>query len=82
MKKVINILANLQCEVTRPLCIDCNLIEVNDGKCLSIKEHHFLENVIADKDIGHVTQQAFSPYDPTRQPEPKYFKEILENSVT
>lgn len=82
MKKVIDILANPHCEVIRPLCVDYNLIEVNDGKCWSIKERRFLENVIADKDIGHVTPRAFSPYDPTREPEPKYFKEILENSLT
>ena len=33
MKKVIDILANPHCEVIRPLCVDYNLIEVNDGKC-------------------------------------------------
>ena len=40
-----------------------------------------MENAIADKDIGQVTPRAFTSYDPTRQPEPKYFKEILENSL-
>jgi len=59
MKKVIDILANSHCEVIRPLCVDYNLIDVNDGKCWSIKERRFLENVIADKDIGHVTPRAF-----------------------
>ena len=38
--------------------------------------------MIADKDIGHVTPRAFSTYDPTRGPQPKFFKEILENSLT
>lgn len=82
MKRVIDILANPHCEVIRPLCVDYNLIEVNDGKCWSIKERRFLEDAIEDKDIGHVTPRAFSPYDATREPEPKYFKEILENSLT
>ena len=82
MKKVIDILANPHCEVIRPLCVDYNLIEVNDGKCWSIRERRFLENAIADKDIGYVTPRAFSSYDPTREPEPKYFKDILENSLT
>ena len=82
MKKVIDLLANPHCEVIRPLCVDYNLIEVNDGKCWSIKERRFLENVIADKDIGQVTPRAFSAYDPTRGPQRKYFKEILENSLT
>ena len=82
MKKVIEILANPHCEVIRPLCVDYNLIEVNEGQCWSVKERRFLENAIEDKDIGRVTPRAFSPYDPTKEPEPKYFKEILENSLT
>jgi len=57
------------------------LIEVNDGKCWSIREHHFLENVIADKDIGHVTPRAFSPYDPTRDLN-QSISDTLENSLT
>ena len=74
MKRVIEILANPFCEVIRPLRIDYNLIEVNDGRCWSIKERRFL-------DIGHVTPRAFSTYDATKEVEPKYFKEILENSL-
>ena len=81
MKKVIDILSNPHCEVVRPLCIDYNLIEVNEGQCWSIKERRFLRNAIEEKEIGHVTPRAFSPYDPTKEPEPKYFKEILENSL-
>ena len=81
MKKVIEILANPHCQVIRPLCVDYNLIEVNDGWCWSIKERRFLENAVKDKDIGHVTPRAFSRYDPKKEAEPKYFKEILENSL-
>ena len=81
MKRVIEILANPFCEVIRPLCVDYNLIEVNDGRCWSIKERRFLDDAIKDKDIGHVTPRAFSTYDATKVVEPKYFKEILENSL-
>ena len=81
MKRVIEILANPFCEVIRPLCVDYNLIEVNDGRCWSIKKCRFLDNAINDKDIGHVTPRAFSPYDATKEAEPKYFQEILENSL-
>ena len=42
MKKVIDILANPHCEVIRPLCVDYNLIEINDGKSWSIRERRFL----------------------------------------
>ena len=79
MKRVIEILANPFCEVIRPLRVDYNLIEVNDGRCWSIKERRFLDNAI--KDIGHVTPRAFSTYDAMKEVEPKYFKEILENSL-
>ena len=41
MKNVIEILANPHCQVIRPLCVDYNLIEVNDGWCWSIKERRF-----------------------------------------
>ncbi|KAL9984099.1 hypothetical protein ACROYT_G006358 [Oculina patagonica] len=82
MKKVIEILANPHCKVIRPLCVDNNLIEVNEGQCWSNKERRFLENAIKDKDISHITPQAFSPYDPTKVLDPKYFREILENSLT
>ena len=37
--------------------------------------------MVKDKDIGHVTPRAFSPYDPTKEEEPKNFTEILENSL-
>ena len=82
MRKVIEILSNPHCEVIRPLCVDYNLIKVNDGQCWSIKDRRFVDNAIADKDIGHITPRAFSPYDPTKEPEAKYFKEILENSLS
>jgi len=38
------------------------------------------ESFVEDKDIGHVIPRAFSSYDPTRKPEPKYFKEILKTA--
>ena len=82
MRKVSEILSNPHCEVIRPLCVDYNLIEVNDGQCWSIKDRRFVDNAIADKDIGHITPRAFSPYDPTKEPDPKYFREILENSLS
>ena len=38
--------------------------------------------MITDKDIGHVTPRAFSPYDPAREAKAKYFKQVLENRLT
>ena len=82
MKRVIEILANPFCEVIRTLRVDYNLIEVNDGRCWSIKERRFLDNALKDKDIGHVTPRAFSTYDATkewnRNTSRKYWKIVFE----
>ena len=83
MKKVIEILGDPDCEVIRPIFIDYNLIEVDAGYCWSVKDRHFLENPIPDRH-GHstCTPRAFSRYDSQKGPEPKYFREILENSLS
>ena len=81
MKKVCDILSDPYCEVTRPLTIDYNLIEVIDGQCFNIKERVFVKNAIPDKCIGKVSPRAHSPFDPTRPADPKFFKGILENSL-
>ena len=81
MRKIIDILSNAHCEVIRPICVNYDLIEVSGGQCWSIKERRFLENAIQGKDIGHVTPRAFSRYDHQKEPEPKYFREILKNSL-
>lgn len=38
MKKVINTLADPDCEVIYPIAVDCKLIEVNEGKCWSVTD--------------------------------------------
>ena len=70
------------CEVIRPISVDYNLIEVNAGRCWSIKERLFVESPIPDEKIGLVTPRAFSKYDSQRNADLKYFREILENSLT
>ena len=82
MRKVIDVLADPDCEVIRPICVDYNLIEVNSGQCWSIKDRCFLSHPIPDEKIGVVTPRAFAKYDPSKQPDGKYFREILQNSLT
>lgn len=55
---------------------------MNAGHCWSIKERRFLESPIPEEKVGLVTPRAFSKYDPQRNADPKYFREILENSLT
>lgn len=82
MRKVIDVLADPDCEVIRPICVDYNLIEVNEGQCWSVKDRCFLSNPIPEEKIGLVTPRAFAKYDPRKQPDAKYFREILQNSLT
>ena len=82
MKRVTDILSDPYCEVIRPITIDYDLIEVNDGKCWSVRERRFIDQAIEDDNKGLVTPRAFCRYDCSTPPQPEYFKEILENSLT
>ena len=82
MRKIIDILSDPDCEVIRPISIDYNLIEVDGGHCWSIKERRFVNDPIADEKMGVISPRAFTRYDPDKEPDPKYFKEILENSLS
>ena len=81
MKNVIGLLSDPYCELFSPLIIDYDLIEVSDGWCWSIKRRSFVQDAIQDHQIGQVSPRAYCPYDPAREPKPKYFKEVLENSL-
>ncbi|KAL9954645.1 hypothetical protein ACROYT_G042210 [Oculina patagonica] len=82
MRKIIDVLADPDCEVIRPICVDYNLIEVSEGQCWSVKDRCFLSNPIPEEKIGLVTPRAFAKYDPRKQPDGKYFREILQTSLT
>ena len=82
MKKIIELLSDPYCELFRPLTVDYDLIEVNNGTCWSLKKRSFVENAIAEHRIGKVTPRAFCPYEPNQVPDAKYFQQILENSLS
>ena len=82
MRKVIELLSDPHCELFQPLVIDYDLIEVNDGVCWSVKNRSFVESPIEERQVGKVSPRAFCAYDPERDADPKYFREILENSLS
>ena len=47
-----------------------------------MKERLFVNEPIADEKMGVISPRAFTRYDPDKEPEPKYVKEILENSLS
>ena len=81
IKKVTDLLADPYCELFAPLTVDYDLIEVNNGCFWSIKRRDFVNSTIQDHQIGKVSPRAFCPFDSTRDPDPKYFREVLENSL-
>ena len=82
MRRVVELLGDPFCELFRPLSIDYDLIEVNQGVCWSLKERSFVKDAIQEDKIGKVSPRAFSPFDSTQEPDPKYFRQILENSLS
>ena len=81
MKKVIDLLGDPYCELFQPLTVDYDLIEVNGNSCWSIKRRKFVDGAITDELIGKISPRAFCPYNPETPPKPKYFREILDNSL-
>lgn len=78
MKKVIELLADPYCELFRPLTIDYDLIEVNNGICWSLEKRELVEDAIEAHQVGKVSPRAFCPYDPTQTPDAKYFRDFRE----
>lgn len=82
MKKIIEMLSDPLCELFEPLVIDYDLIEVNNGVCWSLQTRAFVESPIEENQIGKISPRAFSAYDSNKEADPKYFREILENSLS
>lgn len=78
--KLESILADPECEFTRQLRINYDVIEVSNGWCFSLSQRRFIQNAI--EEIGNESPRAFVQYSHTKEPEAEYFKEILENSLS
>lgn len=72
MKKIIELLSDPYCELFRPLIVDYDLTDVKNGVCWSLKRRRFMEDAIAEHQIGKVTPRAFGPYEPNQVPDAKY----------
>ena len=82
LNKLDSILGDPESEFPRQLKINYDLIEVSDGFCFSISERRFVENAIRDSEVGRETPRAYVEYKHDKVPDPHYFKEILENSLS
>ena len=68
------------CEIIGQLLIELDLTEVLNGQCFSISQRKFIPCPIRKDQIGVVSPRMFFSYDSTATPEPKYFKQSIENS--
>ena len=82
MKRVIDLLSDPLCELFSPLIINYDLIEVIDGRCLPISWRDFVDGAIEEQQVGKISPGAFWSFDSARDPDPKYFREVLENSLS
>ncbi|CAH3146160.1 unnamed protein product [Porites lobata] len=82
MKRVIDQLSDPFCELFSPLIINYDLTEVKDGRCWSISRRDFVEDAIEEQQVGKISPREFCSFDSARDPDPKYFREVLENSLS
>ena len=82
MKRVIDLLSDPFCELFSLLIINYDLIEVTDGRCWPISRRDFVEGAIEEQQVGKISPRAFWSFDSARDPDPKYFREVLENSLS
>ena len=80
MKTVIGLLSDPDCEVIRPITVDYNLIEVNQGYCWSVDERKFLKDPLSAEKVGIITPRAFSNYDPFKAPNRSTSRRFLKTA--
>ena len=80
MKRVIDLLSDSDCELIRPISVDYNLIEVNQGYCWSVEERKFLKDPIPAEKVGLITPRAFRQYDPFKEPHPRTSSRSLKTA--
>ena len=82
LNKLVEILGDRESDFIKQMRINYDLIEVNGGWCFSISQRKFVSNPIKESDIGKESPMAFIEYEHTKESDPGYFKEILENSLS
>ena len=81
LNKLVEILGDKECEFTKQLRINYDLIEVNGGWCFSISQRKFVLHPIKKTEIGRESPRAYLDYEVTKTQDPGYFKRILQNSL-
>ena len=65
LDKLVEILGDKECEFTKELRINYDLIEVKEGWCFSISQQKFVLHPIGHNDIGKESPGAFIDYEHT-----------------
>lgn len=80
--KVKERLKNPKSQLIRQLKILHDLIEVNDGWCLSISQRRFVKEPMSDDQVGNSSPRAYFNCNHETTPDAKFFREILQNSLS
>ena len=80
LEKINKLMSNPACELFPQLQLDFDLIEVLDGKCLTISQRKFIDIPFTKQDFRNKSPRTYIPFDSTSQPDPKFFKEGILNS--
>ena len=84
MKRVIDLLSDPFCELFSPLIInyDHQATTVLHYQLRSIRRRDFVDGAIEEQQVRKISPRAFCFFDSARNPCPKYFREVLENSLS
>ena len=80
MAKLLAILKHPDCRAISQIDIDRDLVEVNDGWFWSFKRRRFIQHALKES-AEQLSPRAFVQYAHNDENDPKYFKEIMTNSL-
>ncbi|KAK3734488.1 hypothetical protein QZH41_008196, partial [Actinostola sp. cb2023] len=81
-EKVKERIKNPKSQLIRQIKVLHDLIEVKDGWCLSISKRRFIKEPISKDQVGKFSPRAYFHCDHDILPDAKFFREILENSLS
>ena len=79
---MLELLADPYCKLCRLVATDHDLIEVNQGVCWSLKGRSFVKDTVQEDKTGKVSSRAFTSFDSMQEPDPKYLRQNLQNSLS
>ena len=77
---LVRILKHPSCSLVPQLQINFDIIEVLGNKCWQFSTRSFIDNPYSEEDAGRITPRMFFEYDPSGEPDAKYFRSSINNA--